>query len=45
MVNKPLPREGSVCLTPQENAVSTWQYLTLHPEPPSFPCPPTMDAF
>ncbi|BAU41169.1 hypothetical protein [Leptolyngbya sp. O-77] len=21
MVNKPLPREGSVCLTPQENAV------------------------
>ncbi|BAU43820.1 hypothetical protein O77CONTIG1_03652 [Leptolyngbya sp. O-77] len=22
MVNKPLPREGSMCLTPQENAVA-----------------------
>ncbi|BAU41703.1 hypothetical protein O77CONTIG1_01515 [Leptolyngbya sp. O-77] len=27
MVNKPLPREGSVCLTPQENAVNASKTL------------------
>ncbi|BAU44282.1 hypothetical protein O77CONTIG1_04121 [Leptolyngbya sp. O-77] len=30
MVNKPLPREGGMCLTPQENAVSLkWLHFYL----------------